>query len=135
MQTFISKITSRKLWAAIIGFVSPLLIILGVSTTQAEKITLIIMAGAVLIGYIFGQGLVDAATASAPTLVSDASVSADALAVATDGTLQIDTSNPIKDTYNLALTTPLNTLAGQKTITLTIDSTAKLATAPETSQN
>lgn len=62
-----SKLTSRKFWAAIIGFVTPLLLAFGVSSTQATQITGIIMAGASVVAYIIGEGLVDASGASNPT--------------------------------------------------------------------
>lgn len=59
------KLTSRKFWAAIVGFVTPLIIVSGGSTDLATEITGIIMAGAALIAYIIGEGLADAAGAEA----------------------------------------------------------------------
>lgn len=55
-----SKLTSRKFWAAVIGFVTPLLIAFGASEASAAQVASIIMAGATLIAYIIGEGLVDA---------------------------------------------------------------------------
>lgn len=55
-----SKLTSRKFWAAVIGFVAPMLLAFGVSESVATQVTGIIMAGASLIAYIIGEGLVDA---------------------------------------------------------------------------
>lgn len=55
-----TKLTSRKFWAALVGFVSPLLIAFGVSENEVAEIVGIIMAGATLIAYIIGEGLVDA---------------------------------------------------------------------------
>lgn len=55
-----TKLTSRKFWAALVGFVSPLLIAFGVSESEVAEIVGIIMAGATLIAYIIGEGLVDA---------------------------------------------------------------------------
>jgi len=46
--------------------------------------------------------------------------------VGTDGTLQIDTSNPTKDTYRIQLDTPLDTLSGQKKVILGVDTAAQL---------
>lgn len=60
-DTFKRKITSRKFWAAVIGFVVPLLLAFGVSENDAQQVASIIMAGGVLIAYIFGEGMVDAA--------------------------------------------------------------------------
>ena len=53
------KLTSRKLWLAIIGFVTPLIIAFGVSESQAAQIASLIMSGANAIAYIIGEGLVD----------------------------------------------------------------------------
>lgn len=54
------KLTSRKFWAAVVGFVVPLLLAFGVSENDAAQVSGIIMAGASLIAYIIGEGLVDA---------------------------------------------------------------------------
>lgn len=53
------KLTSRKFWAAVTGFVSPLLLAFGVSESEVTQIVGIVMAGATLIAYIIGEGLVD----------------------------------------------------------------------------
>ena len=58
-EDIIKKLTSRKLWVAIIGFVTPLLLAYGVSESDVTQITSIIMAGGTLIAYIIGEGLVD----------------------------------------------------------------------------
>ena len=57
------KLTSRKLWAAVCSLVTNLVIAFGGSENQAVQITAIIMAGASVIAYIIGEGLVDAANA------------------------------------------------------------------------
>ena len=54
------KLTSRKFWLAVTGFVTALLLGFGVSESDAAQVTSIIMAGATLIAYILGEGLVDA---------------------------------------------------------------------------
>lgn len=54
------KLTSRKFWVAIIAFVTLLLIFFGVPQATANQVAEIIMAGAVVITYIVGEGLVDA---------------------------------------------------------------------------
>lgn len=54
------KLTSRKFWAAVVGFVTALLIGFGMSKSDLAQVTSIIMAGATLIAYIIGEGLVDA---------------------------------------------------------------------------
>lgn len=55
------KLTSRKFWAAVIGFVTPLMTMLNVSDSEAVQITALIMAGGTLIAYIIGEGMTDAA--------------------------------------------------------------------------
>ena len=55
------KLTSRKFWASIATFVTMLLIYCGDSTSDAEQIAALIMAGATAMAYIIGEGLVDGA--------------------------------------------------------------------------
>lgn len=57
------KLTSRKFWLAIIGFVTAILIFFNVDKGTVEQLATIIMAGATVIGYIIGEGLADAANA------------------------------------------------------------------------
>lgn len=57
------KLTSRKFWAALVEFVTMLLIALGKSQETATQIAALIMAGAGVIAYIIGEGLADAAGA------------------------------------------------------------------------
>ena len=59
------KLTSRKFWAAVIGFVSPVMTLAQVPENTAVHITAIIMAGGTLIAYIIGEGITDAASAGA----------------------------------------------------------------------
>lgn len=61
------KLTSRKLWTALAGFVSMLIIALKGTEQLAAQITALIMAGASVIAYIIGEGLTDAASLSAAT--------------------------------------------------------------------
>lgn len=58
------KLTSRKFWLAIIGFITPLLVAFGVSENDASQIAGIIMSGATCIAYIMGEGIIDAEQAS-----------------------------------------------------------------------
>ena len=55
------KLTSRKFWAAIAEFVTMLVIAFGGKQETAVQITAIIMAGAAVVAYIIGEGLIDAA--------------------------------------------------------------------------
>ena len=61
------KLTSRKFWAAVVGFITPLLIAFGFSDNQIAEATSIILAGATLIAYIIGEGLVDSSRIAANT--------------------------------------------------------------------
>ena len=55
------KLTSRKFWAAVIGFVTALMVAFGVGDLAIEQVVALITACASLIAYIIGEGLVDAA--------------------------------------------------------------------------
>ncbi len=54
------KLTSRKFWAAVTGFVTAVMIAAGAQENSVTEVTAIIMAGASLIAYIIGEGLADA---------------------------------------------------------------------------
>ena len=56
---WISKLTSRKFWTAVATFVSMLIVALGGAEQTATQVTAIIMAGAAVVAYIIGEGLVD----------------------------------------------------------------------------
>lgn len=60
-ETIIRKLTSRKLWAAIVGFITPLMLAFGYTQSQTSQVAAIIMAGGTLIAYIVGEGMTDAA--------------------------------------------------------------------------
>lgn len=53
------KLSSRKFWAAVIGFVTAVGIVLGVDELTIEQITGLVTAGGILIAYIFGESYVD----------------------------------------------------------------------------
>ena len=57
------KLTSRKFWAAIVGFVTPMLLAFGMAEDNVTQIVAIIMAGADVVAYIIAEGLVDATNA------------------------------------------------------------------------
>ena len=54
------KLTSRKLWISVCAFVSLLIVALGGTENEAAQVASLIMAGATVIGYVVGEGLVDA---------------------------------------------------------------------------
>lgn len=55
------KLTSRKFWAAIITFITSILVAFGVPDLTIEQVVAVISAGSVMIAYIIGEGMVDAA--------------------------------------------------------------------------
>ena len=55
------KLTSRKFWLAVCAFVTLILVACGKTTEEAKQVAAIIMAGAAVIAYIFGEGLTDIA--------------------------------------------------------------------------
>jgi len=68
-QDWIRKLTSRKFWVAMAGFVSMILLAFGVSESTAAQVSAIIMAGATVVAYIVGEGLIDAAGAKGAPLI------------------------------------------------------------------
>ena len=55
------KLTSRKLWVALCGLVTNIIIAFGGAQETAVQVTAIIMASGTLIAYIIGEGLIDSA--------------------------------------------------------------------------
>ena len=55
------KLTSRKFWAAVIGFVTAILVAFKIPNLTIEQIIAVITAASTLIAYIIGEGMVDAA--------------------------------------------------------------------------
>ena len=53
------KLTSRKLWVSLAGFVAGLTMIFGGSQGDADKISGAILSGAAVVGYVLGEGLSD----------------------------------------------------------------------------
>lgn len=56
---WIRKLTSRKLWTAVAGFVSMMIVATGGAESTATQVTALIMAGASVVAYIIGEGLTD----------------------------------------------------------------------------
>lgn len=63
------KLTSRKFWAAVVGFVTPMMVAAGATDGTITQVTAIIMGGATLIAYIIGEGMADSANAGADAAV------------------------------------------------------------------
>ena len=60
-EDWIRKLTSRKFWMAVAGFVSGLIVAFGGTSETAETVSGVILAGASVIGYLLAEGLTDAA--------------------------------------------------------------------------
>lgn len=53
------KLTSRKFWIAVAGFVTGLILAFNGSQAVAETVSGCIMSGASVVAYIIGEGLAD----------------------------------------------------------------------------
>ena len=60
----IRKLTSRKFWLAIAAFITELIVAFKGDAATAETVSGMIMAGATVIAYVLGEGLIDAANVS-----------------------------------------------------------------------
>lgn len=58
-ETIIRKLTSRKFWVAVAGFVSGLLLAFDGDAETAETISALILQGASVLGYLLAEGLAD----------------------------------------------------------------------------
>lgn len=54
------KLTSRKFWAAVVGFATALMVLFGVDDLTIEKVVALLTAEGTLMAYIFAEGNVDA---------------------------------------------------------------------------
>lgn len=59
-QDIIRKLTSRKFWIAVVGFITPLMLAFGVAESSVNQVTAIIMAGADVVAYLIAEGMADA---------------------------------------------------------------------------
>lgn len=59
-QDLIRKLTSRKLWVAVAGFVAGLIVAFDGTAETAETVSGLIMSGATALGYLLAEGLADA---------------------------------------------------------------------------
>lgn len=59
-ENIIRKLTSRKLWVAVAGFVSGLIIAFDGDAETAETISGLILQAAAVVGYLVAEGLADA---------------------------------------------------------------------------
>ncbi|MBO5898727.1 MAG: hypothetical protein J6R04_06930 [Clostridia bacterium] len=63
MEMITRKLTSRKLWMSVAAFVSGLIVAFDGSAAVAETVSGCIMAGAAVVAYVLGEGLIDRAAA------------------------------------------------------------------------
>lgn len=68
-EMIIRKLTSRKFWMAVAGFITGLMVALGETAETAEAVAGLIMSGATVLGYLLAEGLTDAAEAGADTVI------------------------------------------------------------------
>jgi uncharacterized membrane protein len=61
------KLSSRKFWAAVIGFITALGAVFGVSSMTTEQITAVISAIGILAAYIIGESCIDASRSTSGT--------------------------------------------------------------------
>ena len=64
------KLTSRKLWLAVAGFITGVMLVVSAGAT-AETVTGAVMAFGSVVAYIVGEGLTDAAAAKTDTTEED----------------------------------------------------------------
>ena len=50
------KLTSRKFWVAVVGFITAILVALHIDQMTIEQVTAIVSTMATLIAYIIGEG-------------------------------------------------------------------------------
>lgn len=62
------KLTSRKFWMALAGFVTCLLVFFNVPADTSERVVALLMATANVVAYVIGEGLADSAN-DVPTII------------------------------------------------------------------
>lgn len=65
------KLTSRKLWVSLAGFIAGLVVLFGGTKENADKVSGAILSGAAVVGYVLGEGLADSANASSGSKEDD----------------------------------------------------------------
>ena len=65
-EIIIRKLSSRKLWVALAGLVSGLILAFGGDESTAATVSGVILQLASVVGYLVAEGLTDAAAASVP---------------------------------------------------------------------
>ena len=70
-KDIIRKLTSRKLWLSVASFASMMAVALGQTESEATQLSALIIAGATVIAYVIGEGLVDYSGASSDMIEED----------------------------------------------------------------
>lgn len=58
------KLSSRKFWAALAGFVGAVAVVCGAGESVIAEVSAIISAAGVLVAYILGESMIDASASS-----------------------------------------------------------------------
>lgn len=58
---WIAKLTSRKFFALLVGFITPLLLAFGFSDAVVTQVAAIVASAGAIVAYIFGESKVDSA--------------------------------------------------------------------------
>lgn len=74
-----AKLTSRKFWVAVVGFITGILVAFRVDGETVETVSGVVMSAASVVAYIIGEGLIDAAGAAneSPIVIQTEKVNAD----------------------------------------------------------
>lgn len=65
------KLTSRKFWMALAGFVTCLLVFFNVPADTSERVVALLMATANVVAYVIGEGLADTANETHTLVLPD----------------------------------------------------------------
>ncbi len=77
MNTFLRKLSSRKLWIAVVGIVVGLATTFGIQESDYNEVVGMVTTVASVVGYLFAESRVDAAGAVPLILPSDKSADDD----------------------------------------------------------
>lgn len=64
------KLTSRKFWAAVAGFVSGLIVAFGAAEATATQVTGLILSAGSIVAFILGESQIDAANVGNASVAS-----------------------------------------------------------------
>lgn len=79
------KLTSRKFWVAVAGFVTGIIIYITSEDKSPEKLTAVIMSAGSLIGYIIGEGIADGGNKGVSGIIASMPIDEDEPECGADG--------------------------------------------------